>query len=551
MFKFHRIFHADYFLEDNDVGSDDSRHFTRGSGDWRINTSRYGLNTAAVNEWAYHTMTHTVTEDFGLRLEITLEFTHATRDGGVYFLHSSTNQPNSNGNGYGVIQRNDDIKIYEVIGGAQTQRATAAYAVAMNDTVYYYITVDYDGSDNVIEVRASKVSIADAKGLAATVSWTDSASPFTSGDYFHLWVNDCTAFFHEFQAYWTEHDLVFEGSTKHILTRGASTFRVVLGRDPDTGTSPYAIRDEIRIFSQDANDNDVLKFEGYIEEIMKTARYGAGFAMIITGRDFRGELLDRLVVHNYENVAQAAILKDIILTYSEHLTPVLDAAAAVISRYFKERNAYEAILDIAEENGFYVWMDPTTRQLAVSATFRDTTATVKITTDSIGGKVIADEVPLSMNQLINRVKVYGDNKLLPQPSADQSDATSVASFGTREYLITDQRVQTNAECQSRADYYKDKYKDQVDHMSVDVFGYESTRPGDLVEVTSTMQNLSADAFLVLEAEYDIIRDVHHFEMVRGTAGAPATAVEIHRNDFEKVERKVSERAAKLEAHWIS
>jgi hypothetical protein len=433
----------------------------------------------------------------------------------------------------------------------QTQRATTAYAVAQNDIVYYYITAALVSTDVAIEVRASKISIDDAKALvSATVGWVDSASPFTSGSYFHLWADDGTLGFKEFQAYWSEHYLNFEGNTKHVLTRGASTFRVVLGRDPDTGQVEYSVGDEIRIFVQDASANDVWMFEGYIEDIRKTARYGAGFASIITGRDFRGELLDRLVVEDYSTLSYNAIMKDIILNYSTHLTPLIDAAANVITRSFKERNAYEAILDLAEESDFYVWMNPQTRQLVVSSTFNDVTGSVTITTDAVGGKVINSDVPVSMHQLINRVKVYGDNLLGPQPSADRSDATSIAAYQTREFLITDQRMQTNAECQSRADYFKDKYKDEVDHMSVDVFGYESTRPGDLVTVTSTMQNLSGDAFLVLEAEYDIVKDIHHFELIKGTAGSPATAVEIHRLDAEKVQRNISERASRLEAHWI-
>lgn len=554
----HGVFHADWFYEENDGAADDSQHFNRDGNDWRIAiNSRYGLNSGnPASAYASHGVTHDVPDvDHGLRVEATILFDDAQRYGGVYFLHDGgANPPDSTGNGYGVVQEDNNLRIFEVAAGVQTQQRTVVYVVGQGETVYYYITADVDsGGALMINVRVSKVNMNTAKAAAVKAEWIDVVAPFTTGSTLYLFLDGNTGWFENIQLYWEAESPCYECFVKHTLTKGANTFEAIVGRNPDTGTVPFYLGMGIRIFAQDTNDAVVQQFEGQLEEIVKTERFGSGMACILRGRDFRGELMDRLVNAGYDDTYHN-ILDAIVENYSEHLTweGSIIAAGGAISRDFRERNAYEAIRDLAEENGFYVYQDME-RRLIVNDTFNDATAAIKLTTDNAvagNNKVMENSVPVSLHQLINRVKVYGDETLGPQPFADQSDGASISAFGTREFLWVDKRIETNAQCQARANYIKDRYKDSVEHMSIDVFGHETVFPGDIVEVTIGHQALSGQAFLVLDADYDLMSEQHHFELVKGTAGAPATANEVHRRDFEKVQRDLSERVSRLETHRV-
>ena len=550
----HRVFHADWFCEPNSGAPSHSRHFIRdGVHNWRLNAWSYGLwAPPAANAWAYHARTHLIPDaDHELVIEITMEGLDGGFVGGCYFCHDTVgSDPYTNGNGYAIAQSGPDLEIWEVVAGTNNKRDETAYATGPGGTMnYYYATMTYAG---VISAGASQVSMAAAKADLGRVTWA-SGDVGASGICFYLWSNIASrTYWHEIQLYLSEEPGVFACVVNHMLTRGASTFDATVIRNPDTGTTHWRIGDGVRIYGEDSAGNDVQQFEGYLEEVVKTSRYGTGMAQRMKGRDFRGEMLDRLIYFDFIAYPYHAIFDHIIKNYSSHLTwdGSVQAAAGVISRDFRERNCYEAILDLAEENGFYIWQDMQ-RRLWVGDTFIDRTGAVLFTTDAVGGRVLSNEVPISMHQLVNQVKVYGDDLAgPPQIQAIRDDINSIAKYQTRDYLIVDRKIQTIAECQARADYFCDRYKNQVQHMSIDMHGYEDVFPGDIVAVTSSMQNLNADAFLVLSAMYDLMSEVHHFELVKGTAGAPATANEIHRKDMATIHHEMSERASRIETHRV-
>ena len=536
-----KVFVYDWFHEPDAGASADSRYWKKGAaGTWRIQSDTYEQTDTGVNNaYAYHTKSHDL--GMSLRCEFKLYFKSASRRGGFYFLHSSSSSPHNNGNGYGVRQVDDTLYISEVASGSQTNRANTTFAVSNGDTVYYYVKAS-SGDSCVIEVRASKTSMAAAKALSSpTVTWTDS-SPLTSGSYFHLWTDVADVRFDDIKVYWDDEHSIIDCMCHYILTIGSSTFNVALPEKED-GTLLYDIRDMIAIYAYDLSDSEIQIFDGYIEEIRQSPR--AGGIVTLIGRDFRGELLDRLVSHEFETTSTKTILEYIVNNYSEHLTPQVDAAATNISRYFKERNAYEAILDVAEEAGFTV-VASLERQLIITATYSDMSGAYSLSDEIAGGVAITGEHPVSMNQLVNKVKVFGQSGA-PQITYTSEDTTSEGSYGIREMLIVDRRLEANADAQRRADYFVNKYKNKVMHLNYDVFGWEGVFPGVLINVTLSTLGITLSKWLILEKVYTFDTGISTLELVRQEGGQ---TYEIHRIDYDKVMKRASERASRLEAHGV-
>ena len=88
------------------------------------------------------------------------------------------------------------------------------------------------------------------------------------------------------------------------------------------------------------------------------------------------------------------------------------------------------------------------------------------------------------------------------------DATSKTNYGTRQYVMIDDALHSNSECQKRAETLLYQLKDPVTRIDVTVVGNTNIKIGDRLSLTIPAENIS-------NASYDVVAVEHFFSKDQG------------------------------------
>ena len=211
---------------------------------------------------------------------------------------------------------------------------------------------------------------------------------------------------------------------------GAGSFNVRFNNDRGRFTDTFVIGQTISILAdQDVNPPTTLLFVGIIEEINLTGVPNNEF-LELSGRDFSARLMDATIEPEvYNNVEASTIITDIITKYVSNITTtnVNVTSTTIPRRVYLQANVYDAIKEIAEETGFYFFVD-TSQDLNFRIRGSTSTSTILNNTNVIKSQVINNN-----ENLFNRIFVYGDRYLTGRRQTFIADGGSVFNLARRPH----------------------------------------------------------------------------------------------------------------------
>lgn len=166
-------------------------------------------------------------------------------------------------------------------------------------------------------------------------------------------------------------------------------------------------------------------------------------------------------------------------------------------RTFKAVTAFDAIQEIADAEEHEFGHDMDGDFYYQLANFEDSGVTLTYGTSNIRG-VVVDRVG---TDIINRVDVYGKVVSGIQIAARAEDAESQVYYGViKGDTIIEEKYETDAEAEAHASSIISRKAWRVQTATMDVYGYESLRAGQLITLAS-VPGLTDGQYLIIEKEH--------------------------------------------------
>lgn len=276
------------------------------------------------------------------------------------------------------------------------------------------------------------------------------------------------------------------------VTRGAKQFKAIIENLDGAKTGKYEQYRDVEITSE-----GVVIFKGRIESIVPKSHTGE---IELMGKDYLGELMQQFIVESYVNTLTSDIVNDLVLKYAPSLTRTnIVATTRTISRTFKGVTAFDAIQELADEDGFDFWSDHIKDFHYKEKAFVSSGLNIEI-----GISPIFDfKFPQVGRNIINRVMVYGKVVTGVQVAVMVEDRASQSHYGViKEHLIIDGKIETEAQAEERANAFLNEHAWVVQSGEMVVDGYETLDAGELVYIKVPDHKIDGN-FLVIEKRHAV------------------------------------------------
>lgn len=187
-----------------------------------------------------------------------------------------------------------------------------------------------------------------------------------------------------------------------------------------------------------------------------------------------------------------------LITYDVGATTV-DSVGVNVTYTFEEKKWLDALKDIfATAGAGWFWVVDKQGQLYLKEKPASATHTF-----TIGKDIEYLEIPKSSEKVINQVRVkYNGN------TADDSDATSITNFGTREKIVSDDQIQNSATADQVAAQTVDDNKDEKIKARLVVnanYDLESIKVGDTCKIRNFLKDATVfnDNMLISGISYSL------------------------------------------------
>ena len=288
---------------------------------------------------------------------------------------------------------------------------------------------------------------------------------------------------------------------------------------------------------------DVLVWRGEVYDIMP---HKDGTLEIIGFGYMRG-LMNRFHTGTFTTTARSAIVESLVDTYGGGITTIthITASGDSITRIIKGVSVFDAILELADDIGFDVWVGDDLEFYFVE---RGTVSSGRTITKT-GGLVASAEAPTEGRIIYNRVFVYGDaNKDgVCETKVLVEDRSSQLTYGViKEYpQIIDPSLQSEPECQARGQQIMDTYSTPVKILNTEVFGYNDVTPGETVIISGfgTVEGMPDGTYIVLERSGTSMRGSQVLILAQYTSGTSDTIADLIRRMRKREYSEIDSTAA--------
>ena len=204
---------------------------------------------------------------------------------------------------------------------------------------------------------------------------------------------------------------VLDGQVNSSLSENnsASNFRAVVDNRIGIHKTRFSVGQEVIIkMQEDVNPPTNTVFVGLVENITFQGKPSVDEKIILTGRDYTARLQDVVVEPTvYTDQEVSTIVTDIITNFVDDITTTnVNVTTTTLSRIqFKNKNAFDALRELAELSGFTFYID-TSKDL----NFKNKASTsTGLTFDSTN--TLSTKFKISDQELYNEVFVYGGRYL--------------------------------------------------------------------------------------------------------------------------------------------
>lgn len=320
------------------------------------------------------------------------------------------------------------------------------------------------------------------------------------------------------------------------ITSIANSCNIVIDNSGGAGIGAVDYFKDIKIYK-----SNVILWRGEVYDI--TPKNNNQVEIIGLGHMRR--LMSRFHSGTFTTQSRSAIVESLVDDYGEIITTVsgITATSESITRLYKAISVFDAILDLANELNFDVWIDTALEFFFVERGTTHSGLTISYT----GGHVISADAPAAGRDCFNRVIVFGNPDAVGgQPVVQVDDMASQLTYNMiKEHeVVADPTLATEQECYDRGQQIILGQSDVVPSPTIQVFGYESLLPGQTVILSgfSTVFNCPDDLYIVLEHKGDFNAGTQILTLAQyGTATQDAIADLIKRmrkREYEMMDESV-------------
>ena len=254
---------------------------------------------------------------------------------------------------------------------------------------------------------------------------------------------------------------------------------------------------EIFKYSSDYEDSaTTLRFRGRIEKVTYPQD-----KIKITGRSEALKFMDITATQSYQDTFTDQILKGLITTYGSGFTTTnVESSTTRLTVNWQQKPFWECVQELCTAAGFDCYIDSSLDFHFFRSGSRENTDEAIV--EEINMQDI-NEFGDDINQIRNRIIVYGADQDGVQIMYTAEDSSSQTTYGIREEIINDNNLTSYAQAKDYADFRLSRVKDPAQVGEVKGPLLATIQPGQKILLSSIANNLQP-------AVYDISGYKHKF-----------------------------------------
>lgn len=288
-----------------------------------------------------------------------------------------------------------------------------------------------------------------------------------------------------------------KGSCNPAINPSVGKFELTLANPNDKYTDVFSTGDLVKFFKDYSEEATNHRYTGVTESIDKSNN-----EIKIKGKMLGSSLLDITITGNYPNWEISAILKDVISQVNSQITtPFTTTNVNTTNTYidisFNGKNANECIEELCQRAGFDFYVDKDKDcHFFEEKSVENTIDAVVHGVNMLELKGFSEDVEQVKNHIIVNGAVVDGIPLV----YTTEDATSIASYGYKEEIISDNTLESYDELKNKGDPQLALKKDPPIVGEVKSTLLVGLNLGEMLRVSAPSAGIPPDTYKVVEFE---------------------------------------------------
>ena len=286
-----------------------------------------------------------------------------------------------------------------------------------------------------------------------------------------------------------------KASCTPAINPSVGKFEITLYNPEDKYTDLFSSGDSVKFFKDYALEALTHRQTGQIESIDQS-----NHELKIKGKLIGGELLDVTITGNYSSQEISTILTDVISQVNSQITvpfttTKVNVTTSSIDISFNGKNANECIEQLCQRAGFDFYVDKDKDcHFFEEKSVENTIDAVAHGMNMLEIKGFSEDVERVKNHIIVNGAVIDGIPL----TYTTENATSIASYGYKEEIISDNTLETYDELKEKGDPQLTLKKDPPIVGEVKSILLVGLNPGEMLRVSAPSAGISPDTYKVVE-----------------------------------------------------
>ena len=278
---------------------------------------------------------------------------------------------------------------------------------------------------------------------------------------------------------------------REVITRRASEFEMVIF-DVANYWENLKYFDAVRIY----NDG-ILIFRGILEHKEKAYQQ-----IRLAGRDDFSLLLERYVNDSYTTQTASYILNDVITAKAPELSTQITTTTITYDREYRNVAVAEIIAEFCELESFQAYVDFNRAFYFEPEGYTDSGKTYDYNTGEGGlSKHNFAELGKKVKNIITVYAATGDTTTAPI-AVQRRNPASIALYGEKEVVISDNSLTTEQAALERADYELNRYAVILQSGEIEIVGDGTLHAGQTVYLSIDELGFDSTKFLIIALEHN-------------------------------------------------
>ncbi len=285
-------------------------------------------------------------------------------------------------------------------------------------------------------------------------------------------------------------NLIHSGEIIDGVTDTIGNFSFVIDNSNEQYRGVWSGNEVFNYYCDYALTATTKRFRGRIEKVSYQNQ-----TVKITGRSESVKLLNITVTKSYSNIETSVIIKELFDTYASNFTySNVSTSTTNVTVNWYQKPFWDCVQELCKSSGFDIYIDSSLDcHYFLAGSVRNSTDAV------IHDSNLFDVGDFAYDQslLKNTIIVYGANIGSLPLIKTAKDSDSINTYGLKELIINDTNITTETQCQERANYELNLYKNPPLTGDVTSIGLATIQPGEKIQISAPLSNLNPNYYKIV------------------------------------------------------